>query len=468
MREDVLAQLTSTLAAQDAILGDIKLKPPQQMTRPSLGAMQQKNYVHGQNPMGTVGGVPPHVGAPPQNAPQRRNMPPPPPQGSGMPPQAGMPPSFPYQSAEARNLLEQTKSGHPDSMGNINVRERALAIERAFQSQQKSILDAAAQLESDEREDISYKMLEGVVPENQRKEMSRAAGVDPKAFAKINEEMAKRTGGTNDQRNIDHLSVLDPEMGAKEKADTFRKMIVPYPPAGTTVNVGTQSEMPKLGVGEVPVDPERYWDTDLPTVERLKGGTELLKDQQKKIDRRLDTLQKASQVTKHVSNIRDTVKNQGFIKGTGGGGQAIRMISDFLDPPKKEGDTNRFRWTDAGEIDAQLEPIKTIIGLQTIGQMRQMSESGGALGNVSNFEVRMVQASIDALDPNRGEEYFLRALDNVDMAFKRAGYLIQNMEDLRAKARELGVDEARFVQDQLNKKFPINAEFMEQIKLQPH
>ena len=57
-----------------------------------------------------------------------------------------------------------------------------------------------------------------------------------------------------------------------------------------------------------------------------------------------------------------------------------------------------LRGGDAYDFEKKLEAVKSQIGFTILDEMRQMSPTGGALGNVSNFEVETLQKNIDALD----------------------------------------------------------------------
>lgn len=52
----------------------------------------------------------------------------------------------------------------------------------------------------------------------------------------------------------------------------------------------------------------------------------------------------------------------------------------------------------AADFEKNLEALKSKIGFTILNDMRQMSPTGGALGNVSNFEVETLQRNIAALD----------------------------------------------------------------------
>jgi hypothetical protein len=252
------------------------------------------------------------------------------------------------------------------------------------------------------------------------------------------------------------LMTTDPQSG-RQIIDQLAQQAYPEPKAGTTINL--PPEYPKPPAGHWWKNPEEAAKGD------YSSGIVNLADVPKETERRSDVIDSAALITKHTQSIRDEM-DKAVLPTTGGGGALVRKATQFLDDPNKEGEVGKFtRFTSAGEIDALLEPIKSKIGLQTINQMRKMSETGGALGNVSNFEVRVVQAAIDSLDPNRGEEGFREALDNVDTAFKRAAFVARWGDDIIEEAKELGVDEFEYFQQTLNERFPINEGFMEEINL---
>lgn len=58
----------------------------------------------------------------------------------------------------------------------------------------------------------------------------------------------------------------------------------------------------------------------------------------------------------------------------------------------------------AADFERQLDAIKSQIGFTILNDMRQMSPTGGALGNVSNFEVDTLQRNIAALDVSQSPE----------------------------------------------------------------
>jgi len=59
--------------------------------------------------------------------------------------------------------------------------------------------------------------------------------------------------------------------------------------------------------------------------------------------------------------------------------------------------------SDAGKLNAYLTTVKSNIGFDKLQDMRNNSPTGGALGQVSNFENELLQATLGALDPKQSD-----------------------------------------------------------------
>lgn len=75
--------------------------------------------------------------------------------------------------------------------------------------------------------------------------------------------------------------------------------------------------------------------------------------------------------------------------------------------------------SDAAEVNRQIEVMKSIAKIETLGAMRAASPTGGALGAVSDSESAMLAAAAGALDPRAGPERFGRQLDNYEKTLFR-------------------------------------------------
>lgn len=75
--------------------------------------------------------------------------------------------------------------------------------------------------------------------------------------------------------------------------------------------------------------------------------------------------------------------------------------------------------SDAAELRRQTSVLTSIATIENLNQMRQSSPTGGALGNVTEGEGRMLAAAAGALDPNASPEQYKRALDNYERTLLR-------------------------------------------------
>src|SRR5690606_13346727 len=69
--------------------------------------------------------------------------------------------------------------------------------------------------------------------------------------------------------------------------------------------------------------------------------------------------------------------------------------------------------TDAYKLRQTIATIKANIGFDKLQQMRDMSPTGGALGQVAVQELDALQNSIAALDPNMGQDELMVSLNAV-------------------------------------------------------
>ncbi|HGJ5864617.1 MAG TPA: phage DNA ejection protein [Arsenophonus nasoniae] len=67
----------------------------------------------------------------------------------------------------------------------------------------------------------------------------------------------------------------------------------------------------------------------------------------------------------------------------------------------------------ADDIDAQLESLRSQTGFAVLQAMRDASKTGGALGNVSNFEVQQLQANLGNISGKQSTEAMRKNLDKI-------------------------------------------------------
>lgn len=110
--------------------------------------------------------------------------------------------------------------------------------------------------------------------------------------------------------------------------------------------------------------------------------------------------------TESLNSIIDAVKakagKSNFV--TGGIGSLMKEVPGTL----------------AHDISNDLDTIKANIGFDRLQQMRDSSKTGGALGNVSDNENKMLQKTLSSLEQSQSHEQFLRNLDRVKEQYAKS------------------------------------------------
>jgi hypothetical protein len=111
-------------------------------------------------------------------------------------------------------------------------------------------------------------------------------------------------------------------------------------------------------------------------------------------------------------------RSQNFTKAQSalqGFGQQAKLVTDTLDKAITLAETSntatnygqvfsKLPNTDARALNNYLDTIKANIGFDALQVMRENSPTGGALGQVSDMENRLLQATKGALDPLQGDQ----------------------------------------------------------------
>lgn len=75
-------------------------------------------------------------------------------------------------------------------------------------------------------------------------------------------------------------------------------------------------------------------------------------------------------------------------------------------------------------LTGYLDTIGANTAFETLQQMRQDSPTGGAVGNVSDSDMRLLRSTIASLDPAQGTEKFQRDLSTVLRSYQKVLYKI--------------------------------------------
>jgi hypothetical protein len=160
---------------------------------------------------------------------------------------------------------------------------------------------------------------------------------------------------------------------------------------------------PGIAGAKTKAEEEAKADVQLRTAGQIAGQrasaeetAKLQADRQQKLPKAQSTLKALEDKTKLVDDTIEEAKN--LVSETSVGfGSVLSSI------PK----------TDARALKAKLDTIRSNIGFDALAEMRQNSPTGGALGNVSDYEGKTLQATIASLDTGLSVEEFLAALDRV-------------------------------------------------------
>ncbi len=74
--------------------------------------------------------------------------------------------------------------------------------------------------------------------------------------------------------------------------------------------------------------------------------------------------------------------------------------------------------TDAKDLDEALRPIRALTGFDKLQELREMSKTGGALGQVAVDELKFLQSVKGSLDIAQSEEQFRDILNSVENYYK--------------------------------------------------
>lgn len=85
--------------------------------------------------------------------------------------------------------------------------------------------------------------------------------------------------------------------------------------------------------------------------------------------------------------------------------------------------TSYLGGTDAFKLEEALRPIRALTGFDAINTMKQSSPTGGALGQVSDMENRLLMNSRGSLEIGQGKAQLLKNMEEVERAWGKAARL---------------------------------------------
>jgi len=119
------------------------------------------------------------------------------------------------------------------------------------------------------------------------------------------------------------------------------------------------------------------------------------------------TMRAADVVSEDIASLRSLIKNQKFADPvTGIGGAIVGEKGGVL----AAGSARRT-------AEERVKTIKANIGFDRLQQMRNESPTGGALGNVSNFEVELLQSVLGSINLDQRPDAILAQLTRLDKIY---------------------------------------------------
>ena len=73
--------------------------------------------------------------------------------------------------------------------------------------------------------------------------------------------------------------------------------------------------------------------------------------------------------------------------------------------------------TSAHDLDKRIDSLRAMIGFNALNEMRANSPTGGALGNVTERELGLLQSTVASLELSQSKEQFLENLALVEDQF---------------------------------------------------
>jgi len=137
----------------------------------------------------------------------------------------------------------------------------------------------------------------------------------------------------------------------------------------------------------------------------LIGGGNVTRDikteEQKKADR-LDQRKKYADIVTEEIDRALKINEEATLPTTGLAGQGLALLSGY---------------TDASRIKKLIGTIKSNVGFDRLQEMRNSSPTGGALGQVSDFENKLLQSTLGDLEQSGNEEDFIYNLKRLKSVY---------------------------------------------------
>jgi len=144
---------------------------------------------------------------------------------------------------------------------------------------------------------------------------------------------------------------------------------------------------------------------------RAKAEQEAAQEKQKEIARAQSQAKSTAIVQQNVQDAINLIKNQEkderMLPATGVGGALVSYMGPF-----KAG-------TARADLEGKIDTIKANVGFDRLQEMRNISQTGGALGQVAVKELDFLQATLGSLNLMQSDEEIIKSLETIQESYNR-------------------------------------------------
>jgi hypothetical protein len=243
--------------------------------------------------------------------------------------------------------------------------------------------------------------------QEQKKTQEEQAGLRASSMATAlktagHKELAKQVELGDTEAYKRGLQLISPEKGKTSIED------IVDPATGVTHKVVLSADgtiLRTVGVSKVPTlksvtlpNGQIVWENEATgTRSEPQDTPEAAEQEKQRIEKLYSDLAGVDNVLSTVAEAKAIVEDDGLLSATG----TFYTLASMPFP------------SDARKLQAKITTLQSTLAFDRLQKMRDESKTGGALGQVSNIELQLLQSALTALDPVVGEEEFKKQLEKV-------------------------------------------------------
>jgi hypothetical protein len=243
--------------------------------------------------------------------------------------------------------------------------------------------------------------------QEQQKTQEEQAGLRASSMATAlkaagHEELARQVELGDTEAYKRGLQLISPEKGKTSIED------IVDPATGVTHKVVLSSDgtiLRTVGVSKVPTlksvtlpNGQIVWENEATGTRSEPQDTQEAAEQDKnRIEKLYSDLAGVDNVLSTVAEAKAIVEDDGLLSATG----TFYTLASMPFP------------SDARKLQTKITTLQSTLAFDRLQKMRDESKTGGALGQVSNIELQLLQSALTALDPVVGQEEFKKQLEKV-------------------------------------------------------